>query len=211
VGIAISVDAYNELLNVLAKSRRPETAEAFLDEWMQTLNEPRKYNKKAHLGRTRIAARPPRPNTNSYNIVLHSLSRSLTIQDHSSRTNGNSDTGSKIHKLTTENLKYGNLVVYERILKLFRAMDARDKVTYTTIISFLCRQQNVLQWSGRRVRDEVQGCLGIAWQDSKIKLDAAFITNILYSLAQVRGDAYIPLFAEDITLEYMAPCGTHWI
>jgi pentatricopeptide repeat protein len=228
----VSVESYNEFLNVLAKSSRPEVAETFLQEWIREYGRPRgsspmllKKESRHSQRKAKVipsfaatARRPPCPNTQSYNIVLYALSRIPKLPDVQRKSGASSrrdtriiirrnsgvDTSSKVRTVDP----HENDVVYERILKVFREIEQRDAVTFTTMVSFLCRRQQCLQWTGRRVRDEVQGCLALAWQDPDVVIDSSFVANILYSLAQVRRDREIPIFAEEIVQEYSVRSGS---
>jgi pentatricopeptide repeat protein len=78
-----------------------------------------------------------------------------------------------------------------RAERLLDSMPQRDSVSYTTYVAACCRL------SGRSVLDAVQRALDKAYADEHVHVDAAFLSNILYSLATC-DEKDMPVFAEEL-------------
>lgn len=121
-----------------------------------------------------------RPDARSYNIVLYSIAAKNPVDAAS----------------------------FARALRLVDSMPVRDAVSYTTLINIACRLRtgNVGSGGGNRngPLESAKRALQRAWSDSDILIDAAFISNVLYSLAGCREDQDTPVFCETLVADMNA-------
>lgn len=154
-GLTLTDHSYNDVLYAYSKSKQPEQAEEFLLWWL--MEEQRQQLLNAD---ERHETNFVRPETRSYNIVLHAM-RQMQGTDAVSRAK-----------------------------QLFRIMPARDTISYTTLVAIFCSKL-----PGSEALDAVDRILKQAREDSSMVIDAAFISNVLYSMAGV-DDKNMPVFAE---------------
>jgi pentatricopeptide repeat protein len=135
-------------------------------------------DKKEPLYNTTAAV--PRPDSRSYNVVLYSIAKK------------NPDAAS-----------------FARALRLLDSMPVRDAVSYTTLINIACRlRSGMVGGGGGNYRngplESAKRALQRAWSDPDINIDAAFISNVLYSLASCREDQDTPVFCETLVADMNA-------
>jgi len=158
-----TLHSYNEVLLAYGKSDHPSAAEEFLQWW------------------TEEDRGPVRPDTRSYNIVLHSLVN-YNKGRNSNQNNGNSKERS-------------NKTAADRAKRLFSAIPRPDKVSFTTFVQVLAAR---LQ--GKTAIDAVERVIERAWRDKRIRVGAGFLSNVLYSVALIE-DRNMPVLAEKIVCD----------
>jgi len=125
---------------------------------------------------------PIRPDVRSYNIVLHSLAKAAAAARGNTRSSNDG----------IRNLGSVHPSAVERAQRLFDNMPRRDRISYSTLVSALA------MIPGRASLEAIDSTVGRAWRDGYIRVDADFISNILYSVAQSDDTRNIPTYAERI-------------
>lgn len=178
--IAPTIHSYNDVLYAYSKSNRPAQAAEFLNWWLlSSADQAASDQEHEHA--------VVRPVTHSYNIVLHAMAQQVGPISKSSDAAADAAA-----------------VVRRRAQQLFRTMPGRDAISYTTMVALLCKTL-----SGLEALEAVNVLLQQAYEDpSSVRVDAAFLSNVLYSVAKVvvvdDKKATMPHFAEKIVKDY---CG----
>ena len=179
-----TIHSYNGVLYAYSKSDHPSAAEEFLQWWTEEDSE------------------GPRPDVQSYNTVLHSLSRMpMTTatntggKDRLPRSSSKSTTtvsNTRRHDQNAAAIKNA-----ERAQRLFDSIPRPDKISYTTLIRVLS------YLSGKLALEAIDRVMDQAWRDAAIRVDAGFVSNVLYSVAQCSDDRSMPVFAERLVRDML--------
>jgi len=180
-GPAPTIHSYNDVLNAYAKNPAlAAQAEHFLDWWRLEVGSAMSNGSDDSTPSEMVKPQEEvvRPNTNSYNIVLHALGQVATTQQSSSG----------------DNLQN----VVERSKDVFDSIPVKDVVSYTTMIATYCRLL-----SPPAALSAVDSLLKEAWKDPIVQQNsAAFLSNVLYSIANIADDSKAMIrFAERIVQE----------
>jgi len=143
----------------------------------------------------------PPPTVEFYNEVLYAYSKSKEpsrAEEFLQRWRNEEET-------VRPNLRSYNIVLHGLVQSadyrsmataraLFNSMPRKDAVSYTTLIAACSRMP------GRMAQNAIDDILQQAWKDRAVQVDAAFVSNVLFSLATC-DDTEMPTFAEKLVAD----------